>query len=131
MKRLKRGYLLLATSIFLAAPNLAHADWAIGSKHKDMKGKTVVATGNVLKKSERSPGSYRQIEWYEFSAASGERICLVDGSLLPGLPSLPTLTGDPALLLMDSSKNVRLALIESAVGSIKVEVKPVTVVQCP
>jgi len=40
---MKRRYLLLASGILLAATDLAHAGWALGSNHKDLKGKAVVA----------------------------------------------------------------------------------------
>jgi hypothetical protein len=36
-----------------------------------------------------------------------------------------------ALLLVNAQKNIQVALIESAIGSIKVELQPVSMIECP
>ncbi len=36
-----------------------------------------------------------------------------------------------ALLLVNAQKNIQLALIESAIGSIKVDLQPISMIECP
>jgi hypothetical protein len=43
----------------------------------------------------------------------------------------PVYREGPALILVNDKREVRLALFESVVGSIKVEVKEVRAVECP
>lgn len=51
--------------------------------------------------------------------------------IFPGLTSFWGYGSKPALVLVNEQKQTKLALVESAIGSIKVEVKEITLVQCP
>lgn len=127
MRRLTAGGLPV---MVLLAATAASADWAIGSDHKQLKGKAIVAVGTVTEKSQRNYRTGESVEWFEFRGAS-EKFCFVESSLAYQLPSLPGLGADAAFVVVDDSRNLSLALIKSRVSSIEIDVRPVSVVDCP
>ncbi len=122
--------LLTALLLQTIAANYALAGWSvIGSEHTQMRGQTIAAIGTVVEQSRYDPESYQQLKWFQFNDPLSDDFCFVQTGL-PGLPGLPSLGGTPALVLVDKTKSVRVATIESVVGSIKVEVIEIRIIQC-
>ena len=115
---IKAGALSLA--IFASTP--ADADgWALFSEHAQMKGYFIAEVGEVSKvdppfNTERENDVYQMNgRCFSFSGHNGYW----------GYGS------KAALLLVNAQKIIKLALIESSIGSIKTELKSVTMFECP
>jgi hypothetical protein len=125
---IKQAVLLpLLLMLFLGAVP-ARGDWAaFGSDHEKMKGFAIAAVGRVSAESKYNPKTFERLQWYEFWESYGTKFCFKFKTLYGRSDS-----GDQAaLLLVDESKNVRLAIIDSSVGSIKVQLGDMEPVQCP
>lgn len=111
-----------ALSVVILAPTSVCADgWAIFSEQAQMKGYVIADVGEV---SEVDPpfntdweNDVYQMNGRCFSFAGYNGYC--------GYGS------KAALLLINAQKNIKLALIESSIGSIKTEMKSLTMLECP
>ena len=120
-----RKVLLIAASS-LVLYGTAFADWAsFGSEHEKLKGNAIAAVGTVTQNSRYDSQSYKRIEWYEFKQSYTVDFCFTSAGL--GFSG----TGTPALALIDEQKHLRIATLESSIGSIRVEVHDVERIKCP
>lgn len=122
--------MLRAIVIFLASllmlPYVSFSEWAIfGSDHEKLKGYTVVAVGEVSKRNHYDYEKSERLEWYEFEEAFGTKMCLKFTDYGPSL-----LGDEAALIVADESDNLKVVLIESSVGSIKISLETVTITPC-
>jgi len=95
--------------------------WAIFSEHAQMKNFVIVDAGGTSK-LELPVGKQWATDVYQMSGR-----CFV----FQGLIGLWGFGEKATLLLMNSQRVPHLALIQNEIGSIKVEVKPISLVQCP
>ena len=122
MVRWRMLQLLLLLS---AAP--AHADWAFMSKHKELEGTAIAYVGEVSQESKYIYDTFQNLEWYEFKRGVSTEFCFE----FSGLIGLWGLGDKPALVVVDEHKNVKLALLESSMGNIKVTLHSIVEVGCP
>ena len=109
--------LLLAT-----VPGLALADgFATFSKHEELRGHVVVDAGD-FEKIDPPPGKFGSNEVLMLNSNCFQPISLL------GLWGYGKRSG---LLLVDRNKSIRVALLESSIGSVKVESVTVIQVACP
>ena len=115
------GYLRFAL-LLAAVPGLAFADgFATFSKHEDLKGNVVVDAGD-----------FEKIEPPAGKIGSSEMLMLNSNCFQPiGLLGLWSYGKKSGLLLVDRNKSIRVALLESSIGSVKVESVAVIQVACP
>ncbi len=107
--------------VFLAfASAKAVADgWAVFSQQAQMKNYVIADVGEASRVE--PPFNTR---WEQDVYRMNGRCFLFSGSM-------GYWTSKAALLLVNAQKDVQLALIESAIGSIKVELHPISMIQCP
>lgn len=123
----KRATAIAALSALLVPPVFGRGWALIGSDHKKLRGQAVAAVGTVSMQTKYLQGSLENLEWFEFDADSGVDFCF----LFTGYVGYYGASEKPALLLMDERKNMTLAVLESVVGSIKVEIEEIEAVKCP
>ncbi|HWM95085.1 MAG TPA: hypothetical protein VN493_30295 [Thermoanaerobaculia bacterium] len=111
----------------LLSASAAQGDWAFGSDHEEMKGFVIAAVGKISAESKYDPRTFERLQWYEFRESYSRKFCFKFKSFYGS----SGLDDQAALLLVDESKDVRLAIIESSVGNIKVQVEEMEPVQCP
>lgn len=103
-------------------------DWAaFGSEHGLMKGFVIAAVGKISAESKYDPKTFERLQWYEFRESYSTKFCFK----LKSFYGSSDLGDQAALLLVNESKEVRLAIIESSIGNIKVQVEEMEPVQCP
>jgi len=110
------------TLVFCLLPSFASASgWAIFSEHERMKGYSVEEVGNVSKVEP------------PFNTTWEEDVYQMNGRcfLLPSYMGIWGIGDKSGLLLVNAQKIIQLALIESSIGSIKVEMESVNMVECP
>lgn len=114
----KWGIWLLA----IAMPILASADgFALFSRHEELKAHVVVEAGDVEK-----------IDAPFGTLSTNEVLKLNDKCFEPiGLVGLWGIRKKAGLLLVDRARSVKLALLESSIGSIDIKVVSVIQVACP
>lgn len=110
------GAILVAVSIEASANG-----WATFSQHTSMKGYVIAEVGEV---SEVQP---------PFNTKWNENVFQMNGRCFtfPGYMGMWGFGSKAGMLLANAQKDVKLALIESAIGSIKVELQSIGVIKCP
>ena len=129
---------LLAMVIALTAGPATASDWAfLGSQHGLLRDKDIADVGTVQEQTFTTPDRLEYdpllqmnvwkpgdtIRWTQFTGT--RTLCF--RSAYPGQYTL----SQAALLLVDTTGNVYLATFSSTLGSIQVDVNPVTPVACP
>lgn len=120
--------LCCALILVLASPALLLAGgWSsIGSDHRELEGYAIVAVGELSGKRHFDFKSSQTLEWFEFSETYGDTMCITF------LGVEPIVSGEEAaLIVVDERESVRLALIESSVGNIKISLEAIAVIGCP
>jgi hypothetical protein len=118
---------VVVASLLIGAPHARGDDWAfVGSDHEQLKGFAIAAVGSVIEESKYDPVTSERLRWFEFHESYGTRFCFRVRSLGN------TGTGEKAaLLLVDNNDQVRVAILDSYVGSIKVDMLQPERIQCP
>ena len=112
-------YALIA--ICICASSVSRADgFDTFSKHKDLVNHAILEIGDV-EKMENSTGSSSS-EFFRINSRC------VQATGYSGYWGYGKKAG---LLVVDTAKSVKLALLEPSLGSIKAEIKPVILVACP
>lgn len=123
MRHHTRQRRLSVALLAIATPFVASADgFALFSKHEELKAHVVVDAGNVEK-----------IE-PPFGTLSINEVLKLGGKCFQplGFVGLSGLEKKAGLLLVDRFRSLKLALLESSIGSVKVgEVVSVTQITCP
>jgi hypothetical protein len=122
MIRAISGLLVTIFAVVLGgiAPRMAAADgWAINSEQTKLAGWAITETGKVERhwKIDEHLGS---TEWYDFNGRC----------FLPtfGYASMPEAA---ALLLVDQSKTIHLAILKAVSSDVEIKVHDVRWIQCP
>lgn len=125
---------VLAVTLFTIPifPIALSGQWAVLSDEEQLREKIILDVGTLYERSEfvtrydplLEMNRTEEINWKEFQGR--QRYCMPDPLSL-GLG----VGRDAALLLTDSKENLWVAILESSVGSIKVEVEPVALMECP
>jgi hypothetical protein len=113
----------LFVTIFLASVSVqAVADgWAMFGQQEQMKNYVIADVGDVSKVEPPF-----NTKWEKDVYQLNGRCFLSSGYI--GYWGYGT---KAAFLLVNAQKNIQLALVESAIGSIKVEVQPISMIECP
>ena len=120
---------VLCTLLFLGGRSAA-AQWAILSGQEQLRGKTIVDVGELSLESRYVVGSSsatsyqsgRLVSWYQFR---GQRTVCADEFAFSKSSS------HAALLLADEKGSLYLALLDTSIGSISVDVKTFVAIRCP
>jgi hypothetical protein len=96
---------------------IAYGDWSIGSDHNKLKGYVIAAVGSVSTKSFLT-------NLYEFKESYFTTFCFVS------LGYLSVINDQPALVILDTKQNIRLAIIEAFIGNIKISIEEIKIVEC-
>lgn len=109
------------SSVFFAATTANADGWALFSEQAQMKGYVIAEVGEV---SEVEP---------PFNTKWEDDVYQMNGRCFSfsGYNGYWGYGSKAALLLVNAQKNIKLALIESSIGSIKTELKSVTMLECP
>ena len=121
-RRLLHNFLLgAASALALVFFSPSSAFQSIVSQHAQLKGSVIVDAGEA---KEVAPpfGSEWENQVYSLNSR-----CMV----LFGYYGYWGFGGKPAMLVVDKDEHVQLAIFESTIGSIKVEIHPVSIVHCP
>ena len=115
------GKLLLAIFLVSISAQAVADGWAMFSQQEQMKNYVIADVGEVSKVNP------------PFNAKSEKDVFQVNGRcfLFSGYMGYWGYGSKAALLLVNAQKNIQLALIESAIGSIKVELQPISMIECP
>lgn len=114
-----RQFLLFSLMLI---PVMAYADgYGLFSKHEELKGHVVVAAGDFEKIEIRSSSGYSTLELLKLGSNCFEPL---------GATGIWGFGKKAGLVLVDRNRSMRVALIESLVGSIKIELLSVTQVSC-
>lgn len=119
-------HLTLALIISLGG-TAARADWAFMSQHAQLEGNAIAYVGEVSQQTKIVPDTFENLEWYEFKHQGMTQFCFT----FSGLPGLWGFGEKPALLVVDKHEDVRLAILESSIGNIKVEIYSISRITCP
>ncbi|MDD5385454.1 MAG: hypothetical protein PHG89_11325 [Gallionella sp.] len=108
--------------LLAALPTSTFADgYSMFSNHKELKGQAVIEAGDV----EKIDPPFGKI-------GAGEVLMLGTNCFEPmGAIGTWGFSKKAGLLLVDRSRNIRLALLESSIGSIKIDIVSVMQVSCP
>lgn len=111
-------YLVLLATL----PSTANADgWALFSKQNELKNHTIVDVGEISEVS-KPVGANWNVDLYQINGR-----CLAFSGY-----SSPNFYGNKAaLLLVNSAQRVSLAILETTIGAIKVDVYSVDMYECP
>lgn len=85
----------------------------------------VVATGEVTQEDRMDYGSGRRYEWFEL--AGTEDFCF----LMPSYSGNWGYGDEAAMVVIDRRERLRLALVESTIGNIKISLETFETIQCP
>ena len=114
------GIIAFFVSIFVSMQSYADG-WAMFSQHDQMKNYVIVDVGEVSKVGE------------PFNTKFENDIYQINGHcfIFSGYVGYWGYGKKAAMLLINAQKNIQIALIESEIGSIKIDQKPITLIKCP
>lgn len=108
--------------LLVAFPTAASADgWALFSKQNDLKNHAIVDVGEISEVS-KPVGANWNVDLYQMNGR-----CLA----FSGYSSPPFYGRKAALLLANSAQRISLAILETSISSIKVDVYAVEMYECP
>jgi hypothetical protein len=113
--------LLVATFLAFVSAQAIADGWAMFSQQAQMKNYVIVDVGEVSKVEPPFNTKWEK-DVYQLNGR-----CF----LFSGYVGYWGYGSKAALLLVNAQKDIQLALIESAIGSIKVELQPISMVECP
>lgn len=120
MLHVQRAFFQLAWFLGVL-PSIVHADgYALFSKHLELKGHAIIDAGDV-EKIEPPFGKLGSTEILKLGANCFEA---------QGYFGYSGYSKRAGLVLVDRSRNLKLALIESSIGSIRIELVSVTQIAC-
>lgn len=108
-------------ALFLISIQVHANGWAILSQHDQMK-KNVIAGVGMVSKIQPPFNAEWEKEVYQINGH-----CFV----LPGYSGYRSYSGKAALLLVNAQNIIQLALIQSEIGFIKVDLYSITMIECP
>lgn len=112
------------SALITAVSSSASADgWAAFSEHAKMKNYTIADVGDATEVQRPfNPNAEMLPKVYQLNGR-----CFT----MLGYVGFWGYGGKSALLLVNEQKDVELALIETSLSSVKVEMKPISIVRCP
>jgi len=111
----------LSCQLLVAASSSLADGWATFGDHAALKNHVVADVGEVSKVAP-PPDTKLSEDVFQINGR-----CFI----FSGLTGFWGYGSKPALVLVNVQKQFKLALVESSIGSIRVEVKEITLVQCP
>jgi hypothetical protein len=115
--------ILASISLSVGANRRAAAQWAMFSKQDQLQGKAIADVGELSDRSYLRRDSARVLRWLAFDGKQ-QSLCFDDTSSFVG-------SNAAALLLVDADKNTYIAVLSTSIGSVRVDVFAVLLVQCP
>ena len=112
---------LVAVFLVFASAQAAADGWAMFSQQAQMKNYVIADVGEVSKVEPPFNTKWEK-DVYQMNGR-----CF----LFSGYMSYWGYGNKAALLLVNAQKSIQLALIESVIGSIKVELQSITMIKCP
>ena len=103
----------------------AMSGWAIGSGHRALEGLSIMAVGEVSHEEHRDYQTGRTTEWFEFTGP--ESFCFV----MPNYTGYWGYSDEAALIVSDNQDRYGMAIVETVVSSVKVDLQAFEFVRCP
>ena len=128
--------IILVAVLTVGSPASVNAQWSMFSHHDQLRAKVIVDVGTLSRQTHTTPSTYdydpllrsrrwkpgETMDWLEFR---GQQTVCMDAAYFTGSSS------QAVILLTDADERLYVATFESAIGSIRVELRLVTLIRCP